>query len=169
MTTYKLFALAAPALLFVASGLTIRDLSFRGTFEPLAQHLNATIVTAVHTPFGKLPVGGRVDATYACDGTLQGKVSYSSVILFLARLKGVTLVTSVQASIGVSPEWDCATVPDSITARFVVRDTVVSGKVQFGDRTAELTGVVKDNSGVYDLLLVAVREGRLDTARVVMR
>jgi hypothetical protein len=162
--------IAVPALLLASGGLTVRELSFHGTLHAATQQLDATIATAVHTPFGALPIGGQVRATYACDGTVRGIVSYGVIVRFLARLRGLTLVSAAEASIGVRRDWNCRNAPDSVTARFAVNDTIVTGTVKFGGQTGQLTGVVNEAPrNFYRLVLITSRDGRPDTTRVILR
>src|SRR5436853_3868165 len=132
MRYFTPLTLLAPALIAVASGPTLSDIAFHGTLEPSTHEIRANIISTVNSRLGHIPVGGHVRATYTCDGSIDGTMSYGSVVRLLARLKHVTLATTLHATMQMPADWDCSASRDTVSAHFAIRDTLLTGSAIVG-------------------------------------
>jgi hypothetical protein len=125
--------MVVPMVLVASLGLAVSDpirltpVHVVGEVQPATRTVDGTITTAVRTPLGNVPVTGHVQAYYRCDATFSGTVRYSPVIRFLARLRGATLVNTMDGRMEAREPWDCRTGRGRFAGRFTFADTVMKG------------------------------------------
>lgn len=121
-------------------GVPVGDVEVWGTMNPTQRAVLGALRVHVKTPFGRIPITARATATYDCSATFGGALRYSALVRFLARLKGVDLVSQADGAVELLYPWDCAAPPAEFSGRVVIRDTVLTGFLRLGADSIPLNG-----------------------------
>jgi hypothetical protein len=136
------WASLAIGLLLSTSAPRLDRIDVKGVLQPATHEVTASITTAVHTPFGNVPVTGQVHGHYRCDATFAGTLRYGTVVRVLAQLRGATLVNVAEAHVETAQPWNCRAGTEPFTAHFALRDTVLTGWITYGDTSIPVRGGV---------------------------
>jgi hypothetical protein len=121
----------------------VNELAIRAAIVGASHEIHGSIGTSVATPLGRLPVKGRVAASYGCDGAFTGTVGYSLLVRLGARLKGIGLVTALEGQLPPSALSDCSMAVESLSGRFEIADSTVTGAITAGMDSLTVTGVLR--------------------------
>jgi hypothetical protein len=139
---YSQLAVLVPTLLLLAgSWPRLDDVHVRGVVDPATHTVKATLTTGVRTPLGTVPVTGHARGTYRCDASFSGTIRYSPVLRVLARLRGATLVNTLQGHVQTATPWDCAGMADRFAAHLSFQDTLFTGQLIYNDTALPVSGV----------------------------
>ena len=133
--------LAVPIVLAGDDRFPLNELALDGSVQSL--QLEGTVSTAVRTPIGRIPVHGRVAARHACDGTFAGTVTYSRLVRFAARLRGISLVTALDGRLRDADTRGCTGVVATLSGQFRLADSVVVGDLATERASWFVVGVVR--------------------------
>jgi hypothetical protein len=136
-------ALAAPLMVMVEGQFPVNELAVRAAILEASHEIHGSIGTSVATPLGRLPVKGRVTAGYDCDGAFTGTVGYSLLVRIGARLKGIGLVTALAGQLPPSAMSQCMLTVESLSGRFEIADSTITGSISAGADSLAITGVLR--------------------------
>lgn len=166
-TPALLTVVASAALFLPASPIPLKDVDVRGAVHPVSREVKGIVATAVHIPFGQLRVKGRARASYGCDATFSGTISYGGLVRFFARLKDVSLVTVLDGSIESPEAWSCDVPADSLRGHFSLRDSVLTGHLHFGGDSITMSGPIWTHGDTtFHSILGTTRRGSTYTVRI---
>ncbi len=133
--------LAVGALLWQTKPVPMRDISLSGIVNPQARSMAASIVAAIKTPIGKIPIKGNLNIRIDCAGAFIGTISYHPMVRFFARLKRVDLVTELDGTIQRDSTEDCAPLSaDTVSGTAVVERTELRGGLRVADDSVHFLG-----------------------------
>jgi hypothetical protein len=135
--------LTALSLLLSGSASRLDRVEVKGLLQPATREVTGTITTAVRTPFGNVPVTGQVHGRYLCDSSFSGTLRYGTVVRVLARVRGATLVNVAEARIESDEPWDCQAGHEHFTAHLALQDTILTGRVTYGNSSIPVSGSVQ--------------------------
>jgi hypothetical protein len=135
----------------------VNELAIRAAILEPSHEIHGSIGTSVATPFGRLPVKGRVAAGFTCDGAFTGTVGYSLLVRIGARLKGIGLVTALEGQLPPAALSQCTPSVSSVSGRFGITDSIVTGSISTGTDSLAITGVLRASGDTaYHAALVPV-------------
>ena len=140
---WRSMALAAPLMFMVEGQFPVNELAIRAAILEPSHEIHGSIGTAVATPLGRLPVKGRLAAAYSCEGAFTGTVGYSLLVRIGARLKGIGLVTALEGQLPPSALSECTLSVESLSGRFGITDSTVTGSISSGMDSIAVTGVLR--------------------------
>jgi hypothetical protein len=140
---WQSMALAAPLMLMAEGQFPVNELAIRAAIVEASHEIHGSIGTSVATPLGRLPVKGRVAARYGCDGTFTGTVGYALLVRIGARLKGIGLVTALEGQLPPSALSQCTIAVESLSGRFDIADSTVTGSISAGADSLPIIGVLR--------------------------
>jgi hypothetical protein len=143
MRRWRSMALAAPLMLMAEGQFPVNELAIRAAIVEASHEIHGSIGTSVATPLGRLPVKGRVAASYGCDGAFTGTVGYSLLVRIGARLKGIGLVTALEGQLPPSALSECTIAVEVLSGRFDIADSTVTGSISAGADSRPITGVLR--------------------------
>jgi hypothetical protein len=140
----------------------MKNVEIRATLRPDNREVDATIRVAVATPIGRIPVSGRGQLHYDCEGLFSGTMSYNPVVRFFARLKGVALVTAMDGRFITAKPIDCtASAPRAMNGRADVDSTLMRGWITIDSDTVPFRGPAwTHGDSTYHTVLSAERANR---------
>lgn len=121
-------------------GVPVGDVEVWGTVDSARREVTGALRVHVRTPFGRIPITGRARATYACDASFGGTLSYGAFVRLLASLRRVDLVSEADGGIEMLHPWECDAPPRAFRGRVEIRDTVLVGFLQLGPDSIPLHG-----------------------------
>jgi hypothetical protein len=136
-------ALAAPLMLMADGPFPVNELAIRAAVLAESHAVHGTIGTSVRTPVGRLPVNGRVAATYGCDGAFTGTVRYAFLVRLGARLKGVGLVTALDGQLAPSAVSQCTLDVETLAGHLRITDSTIAGYVRSGSDSLAISGTLR--------------------------
>ena len=165
--TSRRMLLAAPMLLLQSAPFPVSDIAVRADVHNAEQEVHGTIGTAVSTPFGAMPVSGRVRLAHGCDGAFTGTVRYAFLVRLGARLKGISLVTAMDGRVPPMAMADCAIVATHLAGQFRISDSTVTGSVRTAADSMAIHGTIRAvGDTAYHVLLSPVASEPPDTTFV---
>jgi hypothetical protein len=132
--------LAAVVGLLSGSSPRLNAIDVEGQLQPGTREVTGRITTAVRTPLGNVPVTSQVRATYRCDGSFSGSLTYGSVIRMLARIRGAALVNVMEGHFETAERWNCHAGHDRFTGSFTLADSVLTGHLAYQGETVPVAG-----------------------------
>lgn len=161
--------IALPLLALSPGPFPVADFSVRAEMRAPSREVHGRIGTSVATPFGSLPVSGRVAVTHTCDGSFIGTVRYSFLVRLGARLKGIRLVTSLDGRVAPTALADCALLTTELSGRFRIADSTLTGTVRTAADSLVVRGIVRAvGDTAYHIVLAPAESDRTDTAFVTL-
>ncbi len=160
---------AAPRVSPQSRPVSARSIGISAAIDASALSIRGAVTATVRTPIGSIPVTGHLQATYSCDARILGALSYHPLVRLFARIKGVGLVRSVEASVSPVAGSSCASFPDSLTGHVTISDPLVTGSITVGSETVLLRGptwAVGDS--VFAANLLASRPGHSYMVQIEM-
>lgn len=159
--------LAGPLVVLSQAIFPVESIAIRATVSAPLHEVRGTIGTSVSTPFGALPVSGRVVVTPACDGTFAGVVRYSFLIRLGARIKGIALVSALDGRVARSALLDCALSAGELSGLLQISDSTVTGSIRGTADSLPVRGVVRAiGDTAYQVVLTALANEAADTVFV---
>jgi hypothetical protein len=140
---WRSMALATPLMLMVEGQFPVNELAIRAAIVAPSHEIHGSIGTSVATPFGRLPVKGRMAAGFTCDGAFTGTVAYSLLVRIGARLKGIGLVTALEGQLPPSALSACTPYVVAFTGQFGITDSTLTGSISTGTDSLAITGVLR--------------------------
>ena len=165
--TSRHLLMAAPLLLLQAAPFPVSDIAVRAAVHTAEREVHGTIGTAVSTPFGSLPVSGRVRLAHACDGTFTGTVRYAFLVRLGAHLKGIALVSAMDGRFPPMAMADCDIVATHLAGQFRISDSTVTGSVRTAADSMAIHGTIRAvGDTAYHVMLSPVGSEPPDTTFV---
>ena len=162
---WRSMALAAPLMLMAEGQFPVNELAIRAAVVEASHEIHGSIGTSVATPLGRLPVKGRVAASYGCDGAFTGTVGYSVLVRIGARRKGIGLVSALEGQLPPSALSDCTIAAEALSGRFDIADSTVTGSISAGADSLAITGVLRAvGDTAYHAAVVPVHGATSDSA-----
>lgn len=119
----------------------MRDVSLSGVVNPAERSMAASVVAAIRTPLGKIPIRGNLRIRIACTGAFSGTISYHPMVRLLARLKRVDLVTELDGAVAHDAGSECAPLSaDTVRGLATVDKTELRGGVRVAGDSVHFTG-----------------------------
>ena len=154
---WRSMALAAPLMFVIEGQFPVNELAIRAAIVETSHEIHGSIGTSVATPIGRLPVKGRLAAGFTCDGAFTGTVGYSLLVRIGARLKGIGLVTALEGQLPPSALSECTLSVESLSGRFGITDSTLTGSISSGTDSLAITGVLRASGDTaYHAALVPV-------------
>lgn len=133
-------AAAATGIATQGKGVPVGDVEVWGTVDSAHRAVEGALRVHVRTPFGRIPITGHARATYACDASFGGALSYGALVRFFASLRRVDLVSQADGAIHLPYPWECDAPPHTFRGRVDIQDTVLVGFLRLGDDSIPLHG-----------------------------
>jgi hypothetical protein len=173
VNTRALVLTALPVLLMTDAGsapVPMRDLALRGAITPAVRSVEGVARATIGMPFGRVGINANVHMKYGCDAAFSGTVTYSRVVRFFAKLKGVDLVTQLDGQVKSDQALDCqSSVIDSLVGAVVVDTTLMSGWLKTGQDSLHFRGPAwSTGDSTYHSVLTIVRGKRKYEMKVNM-
>jgi hypothetical protein len=140
---WRSMALAAPMMLMTEVQFPVSDLAIRAATLSGSHEIHGTIGTSVATPFGRLPVTGRVSSRYECDGSFEGTVRYRWLVRLGARVKGIGLVNALEGQLAPSVLSECELPVETLSGYFRITGGTLAGHVMSGTDSIALGGTLR--------------------------
>jgi len=155
----------AGALLVQPKAVPMRDITLSGIVDPERRSMAATVVAAIGTPIGKIPIRGNLQLRIDCAGAFAGTISYHPMVRLFARIKRVDLVTELDGAIVRDALADCTSLSsDTVRGTAVVEKTELRGGLRMAADSVHFIGpawTVGDSS-YHSVLRVTRSEHSLD-------
>lgn len=140
----------------------MRDLALTGSADSASKAVRMVIEASIATPFGRIPFRGHVRLNYDCASRFNARVSYHPVMRFLAKLKGVDLITVIDGNVRMDEGSSCPVLAvRQMRGRALVDVTQMSGWLTLDGDSLDFRGpawMIGDSS--YHSTLTSMRSGR---------
>jgi hypothetical protein len=174
----RVFASAAIVMLVPIASVAqkpipMRDLQLRGSLKDSTRHIEMVAKATIGTPLGRVPVNAYIHIDFDCTSGFVGTVTYSRLVRFFAKLKGIDLVVAMDGTVqstDSSATESCMTLAAaSFLGQALVDTTVMSGWVKLANDSIPFRGPAwMSGDTSYHTSLVAMRAGRQFDLRVNM-
>jgi hypothetical protein len=163
----------APIASIAQKPIPMRDLQLRGTLKDSTRHIEMVAKATIGTPFGRVPVNAHIKIDFDCTSGFVGTVTYSRLVRFFAKLKGIDLVVAmdgtVQSTDSTATESCMTLAAAPFLGQALVDTTVMSGWIKLANDSIPFRGPAwMSGDTSYHTSLVAMRAGRQFDLRVNM-